>query len=77
MKSVPCSREPVARTGGSEQGTDTDCSSLVKQNATACHSDPALREKNPRICELKQCGKNAGMLRCAQHDRPKSGMKRI
>jgi hypothetical protein len=40
--------------------TDTDCPSFVEENATACHSDPALREKNPRICKLKQCGKMPG-----------------
>jgi hypothetical protein len=41
---------------------DTDCPSFVEENATACPAerDPALREKNPRICKLKQCGKMPG-----------------
>ena len=52
----------------------TSCSSFVEKNATAFHSDPALREKNPSFCKLKQCGKNAGMLPFARHVRPKNSI---
>jgi hypothetical protein len=40
----------------------TCCSSFVEEKATACHSDPALREKNPGICLALIELSNAGIL---------------